>query len=331
MADQEIEDEIVIADEPEIVVEGDEPEIEKKPNDGSVDSTDDDVEEQRKKKRKRGGGNAQAKIKELWQREQDSKAEIARLKAEKQAEATKAGKYQEIAVNNAEANLTTQKKLLEQELRYAHETADSAKIAKITSDLSQVQADEAQLKRYKMESSINARPDAPAVADTPARATQTETSTLDDLYENGTASTRNWLDSNREWFDSESDGFDEEKAADVADFARNLERKLATQGRAEEVQTAAYYRRINEYIKENWSDTDEEEDVAPVKKSFNRGNGGAAPVTSRAPNTKPAGAKKEIKMSVAERDFAVSLNLRHPNGTDYSDAEKIKAYVRNRT
>lgn len=330
MAENEIEDDIIIVDEPDADVDAEEDAPAEKPADGSVDSSDDDAEEQRKKKRKRGG-NPQAKIKELWQREQDSKAEIAHLKQAAHAEKVKAGKYQEIAVNNAEANLTTQKKLLEQELRYAHEVADSAKIAKITSDLSQVQADEAQLKRYKMESAINATPALEPEPKQAARAAEPTASTLDDLYENGTASTRNWLDSNREWFDSESEDFDEEKAGDVADFARNLERKLAQQGRAEEVQTASYYRRINEYIKENWSDSEIAEDVAPVKKTFNRGNGGAAPVISRAPNTQRSNAKKEIKMSVAERNLAVSLNLRHPNGVDYTDAEKIKAYVSNRT
>jgi hypothetical protein len=319
MAEPELKDDIVVVDDtPEQAVppveEDDAPE---QKTDGSVDSSDDEEEEKRKKKRRRGG-NPQAKIKELWQREQDNKARIQQLEQEKLQSDQKAGRYHEIAVANAEAKLQSDKIRLEQELRVAHELADAGAIAKVTSALSQVQADEAQLKRHKMENFIDGRQ--------PVSVRQQveqpySGNTLDDLYHNGTQATKKWLDENREWFDSDSDSFDEDRAADVTDFARNLERKLVQEGRAEEIQTTAYYRRINEYIRDNFSD---EEEGEPQKKTFNRPSGGAAPVNSRSPNNQ---AKKPVTISLAEKQVALSLNLRHPNGVDYTDAEKLRAYV----
>lgn len=326
MAEPKQEEEILVVDDAaeEVVPAAEEEsgESEKEKPNGEVDSSDDEEEERRKKKRKRGG-NPQAKIKELWQREQDSKARIQQLEQEKIQSDQRAGKFQEIAVTNAEANLNAQKQFLESELRVAHETADAAKIAKVTSQLSQVQADEAQLKRYKTETFIEGKPvvqqQQQPIRQQVEQAPQNN-NTLDDLYDNGTQSTRKWLDENRSWFDSESEDFDEDRASDVTDFARNLEQKLIREGRPEEIQTSAYYRRINEYIRENFSD----EGAEPEKKSFNRPSGGAAPVNSRSQNTQQ---KKPVTISLAEKNMALSLNLRHPNGVDYTDPEKIRAYV----
>jgi hypothetical protein len=128
--------------------------------------------------------------------------------------------------------------------------------------------------------------------------------------------TKKWLDESRDWFDPSSDDFDEDKASDVQQYARNLERLNPG-----EVGTRGYYRQIDNYIKENWSDN--EGDV-PEKKTFNRAGGGAAPVTGRSQNTQQ---KKLVTISLAEKNMAVSLNLRHPNGVDYTDAEKIRAYL----
>lgn len=325
MADPNQEDEILVVDEAPSVQSAPEDESSEEPkNNGEVDSSEDEEEEQRKKKRKRGG-NPQAKIKELWQREQDNIARIRQLEQEKEQEKQitnqKMGKYQEIAVTNAEANLNAQKKYLEQELRIAHETGDAAKIAKITSDISQVQADESQLKRYKTESYINGEQQTKP-AHQPQYVQQPIPNDFDSLYESGSMATKKWLDESRDWFDPESGDYDEEKASDITFYARNLERKLTAEGRSAEIGTSGYYREIRKYTEDNYSESNE--DDSSHKKTFNRSSGGAAPVNNRSQNTQ---AKKPVTISLAEKNMALSLNLRHPNGVDYSDAEKIRAYV----
>jgi len=321
---QEVEDVIVLDDEvaPEEVVED-------SASGGDVDSSDDDESEsdQKKKKRKRGG-NAQAKIKELWQREQDNKARMMQLEQEKLQSDQKAARYQEIAVTNAEANLAAQKKYLEQELQLAHEVADSKKIAKITLDLSQVQADESQLKRYKTETYIDGKPPAPKAEARQQEQEDAPGNDFESLYESGSMATKKWLDESRDWFDPDSDGFDEDKASDVSFYARNLERSLISSGRGAEIGTSGYYREIRRYVSDNY---DEEDSSVPEKKTFNRQGGGAAPVTSRGPGVSNQNQKKAVTISGAERDLAVSLNLKHPNGMEYSDQEKIKAYISGRT
>ena len=318
---KEIEDDIVVIEDDTADLPA-EPEIEEDsaPADGEVDSSDDDEGEQRKKKRKRGG-NPQAKIKELWQRTQDDRIKMAQLEQARIAAEQKAGRFQEIAVNSTEANLAAQKKYLQQELQLAHEVADAKTIASLTVELGNVLANESQVTRYKTESFIDGKAPEPRAAEI-AQDDAPLANDFESLYESGSMATKKWLDESRDWYDPDSDAHDEEKAADVTFYARNLERQLISSGRAAEIGTSSYYKEIRKYVSDNYDD----EGAVVEKKTFTRSNsGGAAPVISRSPNNQPA--KKSVTITGAERDMAVSLNLRHPNGNDYSDQEKIRAYI----
>lgn len=318
--ENEIEDDSVVVAIPENEDDGSE---EVKLDDGSVDSSEEEEKPTQKRKRKRGNDGQKA-IKESWQKVRD--AERARQEAEALAanESERARTFENITENALTGQFQTARELAMYKLRDAKAREDIEEETRIMAEISQLDAQAAQLKRYKIENETRKEPVKPQreeVQDGPIEG-------FDAFYRQSPPATRKFMDENKSWLDANSEDYDEEKTQDVIAYGANLEKELAAQGRAAEIGTIAYYKKLNKYIKENWDDNemeDEAEDEAPVKKTFGKQQT-AAPVGGRAPsgNKEKAGS---VRLSKAEVDFALSMPLKHPNGKEYTDQEKLKAHA----
>lgn len=318
--ENELEDDSVVVEVPENEDDGSE---EVKIDDGSVDSSEEEDKPVQRKKRKRGN-DAQKAIKEQWKKVQD--AERARQEAEALAanEAQRAKTFEGITENALTDQFRTARELAMYKLRDAKAREDIEEETKIMAEISELDAQAAQLKRYKIENETRKEPVKPQREET-----QNEpVDSFDAFYKQSPPATRKFMDENKSWLDQNSEDYDEEKTQDVIAYGANLEKELIAQGRAAEIGTIAYYKKLNKYIKENWDDNemeDESEDEAPVKKTFGK-QPNAAPVGGRA----PSGTKEKqgsVRLSKEEVSFALSLPLKHPNGRDYSDDEKLKAHA----
>jgi len=318
--ENEIEDDSVVVAIPDGDDDGSE---EVKLDDGSVDSSEEEEKPVQKRKRKRGN-DAQKAIKEQWKKVQD--AERARQDAEAFAanEAQRAKTFEGITENALTDQFRTARELAMYKLRDAKARDDIEEETKIMAEISELDAQSAQLKRYKIENETRKEP----VKTQKEESSEEQIVGFDAFYKNSPPATRKFMDENKSWLDSASDDYDEEKTQDVIAYGANLERELTAQGRGAEIGTVAYYKKLNKYIEENWSDDDmedEAEDEAPVKKTFGKQQT-AAPVGGRAPsgNKEKPGA---VRLSKEEVSFALSMPLKHPNGREYTDDEKLKAHA----
>lgn len=323
------QDDLVLAEEGELgapeVSEQDDAAPEK--DDGEIDSSNEDEsdggQQDKKKKGRRRGNDLNKRLKELWAKHQDSQRLLQEERIAKDTESQRSSKAMETAQNAIEKMLDTQRENLELKLEAAKNAGDVEKEVKLSTALTEIMAQKAQLDRYKMERQVE--PDAKS----PTKQPQVITS-YDDLIDSSAPAQARWLSENRDWFDVDSEDYDADRSEDVRYFVRNLERQLIAQGRGAEIGTLGYCKQIDKYITENWSDEVSEVDEKPSKSTqVNRKAGNSLPASNRAPGTQ-APVKKQLKFTSAEKELALSMPLRHPNGADYSDEEKIRAYVYNR-
>lgn len=317
--ENELEDDSVVVSIPDSDDDGSE---EVKLDDGSVDSSEEEEKPAQRKKRKRGN-DAQKAIKEQWKKVQDAERARADAEALAAAESQRAKTFEGITENALTDQFKTARELAMYKLRDAKARDDIEEETRIMAEISELDAQSAQLKRYKIENETRKEP---------VKAQREETADepvvgFDAFYEKSPPATRKFMDENKEWLDPSSDDYDEEKTQDVIAYGANLERELAAQGRGAEIGTIAYYKKLNKYIKENWDDEmeDETEEEAPIKKTFGKQQT-AAPVNGRSSGngvSKP----NSVKLSKAEVDFALSMPLKHPNGREYTDQEKLKAHA----
>lgn len=307
---------------------GEEVEVKPEPEEAEGGSDEDDSDgsegEKRQKRGRRRGNDLNKRLKDLWAKHQDAQRQLHEERAAKETESQRSTRAMETAQNALEKMLETQRENLELKLEAAKNAGDTEKEVKLSTALTEVMAQKAQLDRYKMERQVE--PDVK-----PQQPQQRVISSYDDLVEQSSPAQARWLNANRDWFDADSEGYDEERSEDVRYFVRNLERQLINQGRGAEIGTLGYCRQIDKYISENWGDEMEEQRSAekPQSRQVNRGAANSLPASNRAPGTQPP-AKKALKYTASERELALSIPLRHPNGVDYSDEEKIRAYVYNR-
>lgn len=318
--EKEIDDDSVVVAIPDNEDDGSE---EIKIDDGSVDSSEEEEKPTQRKKRKRGN-DAQKAIKEQWKKVQDAEREKTDALALAASESQRAKTFEGITENALTGQFEAARELAMMKLRDAKAREDIDAETKIMAEISQLDAQSAQLKRYKIENETRKEP----AKERREESVEEPVVGFDAFYKNSPPATRKFMDENKSWLDASSDDYDEEKTQDVIAYGANLEKELAAQGRGAEIGTIAYYKKLNKYIEENWSDSemeDEAEDEAPVKKTFGKQQT-AAPVGSRAPsgNKEKAGS---VRLSKEEVSFALSMPLKHPNGREYSDDEKLKAHA----
>lgn len=313
MPKEDKEDDIVVVEETEEGQAG-----------GDIDSTREEEREKSEKKvvRKRGNDN-QKRINELWMARKAAE-EAANLNAAQiVSERAKNSEYEKITAAALEENLSTKRELLTERLVRAQEAGDNKKSAEITAELSKIEAQAAQIERYKIENQVRT-----SGAHPQNNGVQRQQSS-DDIYESLSPAGKRWMDENRDWYDASGDAHDPEKSADVTYYAQTLEGEYRDSGRGAEIGTRAYFKKIDDYIKNNWSDDDrasaneEEEDERPApKRSY------AAPVGNRSAGTQSgAGQRKEYKITAAEKEMALSLEIKDRTGKPLSDGDKIKRFI----
>lgn len=326
MADKKEKNEVEDRDEPIITEEQDEEE--KVDSSEELDSSKEDEKEkvvQKTKPSKKRGNDTQKRINELWMARKEAEEKASQSANLVASERAKNQEYEKITASALEESLKSKRELLKERLIRAEETNDSTKKAEITAELSQVEAQSAQIERYKIENQVN-----PTQKPQQKKETQQEQVSGEELYERLSPAGKKWMDDNSDWYDVESESHDPEKFSDITYYAQKLERELASQGRASEVGTRAYFKKIDDYIKDNWGESvsDENEDSEeekseekPVKKSY------ATPVGNRSVGDKSNGTRKEYKITQTEKEMAISLPIKGKNGQEMSDADKIKRFV----
>lgn len=324
---QEPEIEVIVEDEnpaDAIVAEDDK----KKTEDANAEEGGEEKGKPQKKTKSRRGNTESTRITKLLWEKQEALDREASARAELEAVRASNAQYEGIAAQSLEDGFSTKRDLLTQQLRDAHTEGDAAKIAKTTSELSKVEAQAAQMERYKLEKS--AKPAQQPQKPVATAQQQSDGMSFDDLYDNGNTEMRNWLDSNRDWFHQDSENYNQEMVEDITTKANRLEQEWQRSGRGSEIGTRAYFKAMNRYINENWGNEDE-----PVTKNPTPGQKGyAAPVNGRqSPNG--ANPKREtVTIAGWEKNIAINTPLIHesgPNkGKSLSDDEKIKVYIGNR-
>lgn len=305
-----------IENEDDIIVNGDDEAVEIETDDGSVDSSDDEAEIVAERKRKRGN-TAEKRIKALSAGKSDAERRAASAEQFARAEAERARVMENLTTDFAAESIVARREIAKMKLKDAKLRDDIDAETQHLSELSELDAKYSQIERYRNNPSKVAEPATP---------TKEQGGDLDSYYEKGTPATRNFIDDNRDWLDSRSSEYDQEKAQDVITYAGKLEKELRSTGRGSEVGTKAYYTMMNKYIRDNWDDDDEEVVQDTPKKVFGASATGT-PVGSRGVTPAKKGNAVNMKLSAEERDVAVSMVLKHPNGRDMTDDEKLKRYA----
>lgn len=306
------EEEITVVEAPDEVVTGD------------IDSSKEDekVKKEVKQTTRRRGNSEDKRIKELWLQRKEAEA-IANQQAQRaDSERAKNVEYEKITASALEENLNTKRELLTDRLVRAEEAGDLKKKAEITAELSKIEAQAAQIDRYKIENQVRGTQQQPTQ---PQQVQQQDSASADELYERMSPAGKKWMDDNRDWYDANGENHDPEKASDITYYAQTLENEYRQSGRAAEIGTRGYFKKVDDYIKNNWGDdvneVDEGSEAQPQKRSY------AAPVGNRSVQAQPNGARKEYKISQAEKDMALSLDTKGKDGKPLSDSDKIRRFV----
>lgn len=312
--EDEVEKDIVIVEEPEIVADT-----------GEVDSSTEDEKPkvaQKKVPVKKRGNDQQKRLNEIWLGRKQAEEEANRQAAIAAQERAKNSQYEQITASALEENINTKRELLTERLSNAK---DQAEVAKLTAELSKVEAQSAQIDRYKIENRI--QPQKQEQQQQQPQQIQ-EAVSPNEMYERMSPAGKKWLDENNDWYANDSENHDPEKSGDVKYYAQTLEQELIQSGRKAEIGTRAYFNKINDYIKQNWSDdmqedTSEEDEAptTPQKRNY------AAPVGNRSAQNPSPNARKEYKISQAEKEMALSLDMKDKTGNSLSDNDKIKRFI----
>ena len=305
--EDDVEDNIVVVEEDEPVVDA-----------GELDSSAEGEKEKEKvvqktKPVRKRGNDQQKRLNEIWLGKKQAEEEANRQAAIAAQERAKNSQYEAITASALEENLSTKRELLTERLASAK---DQAEVAKITAELSKVEAQSAQIDRYKIENKIQ-----------PQQQNQQQQQQQDEYRHPQPQSNpllNKWLDENNDWYARDSENYDADKAHDVTLYAKSLEENPSIDY---PIGSKAYFNKINDYIKQNWSNDmpddseDEEETPAPQKRNY------AAPVGNRNAQNPSPGAKKEYKISQAEKEMALALDMKDKKGNSLSDNDKIKRFI----
>jgi hypothetical protein len=297
---------------------------------GDIDSSKEEEKDKRKSVARKRGNDSQKRMNELWmkaKKAEDSAAQNANVAAN---ERHKNSEYEKITAAALEENINTKRELLTERLIRAQESGDAKKSSELTAELSRIEAQAAQIERYKLENQVNSGQQKQQPRQQQQQVDD-QVHSADDMYERMSPAGKKWLDENRDWYDASGDNHDPEMSGDVTYYAQTLESELRTSGRGAEIGTRGYFKKIDDYIKQNWSDdtvekqgNDEEESPpATQKKSY------ATPVGNRN-NATATPPRKEYKITQAEKELALSLDTKDRSGKPLSDNDKIKRFITNR-
>lgn len=316
--EEDIDDNITIVEEPETVIDA-----------GDIDSSSEGEEKkpvvQKTKVAKKRGNNTDVRMKELWldrKQAEDEANRQAQIAAQERAKNTQ---YEQITASALEENLNTKRELLKEKMIRAQETQDAKAIGEITVELGKVEAQSAQIDRYKIENRVQPQQQQQEQPQRQQQNNQPREVSFDDFYESLPVAGKSWVDQNRDWYDPSSESFNSEMASDVTLYAQSLERNPGDTP----VGTRSYFNKINNYIKQNWSndmqDDADDEETAPVAQ---RKQNYAAPVGNRSAQSPSPSARKEYKITQSEKEMALSLDMKDKQGNSLSDNDKMARFIK---
>ena len=144
--------------------------------------------------------------------------------------------------------------------------------------------------------------------------------------------TQDWLDANP-YMKQDAEEFDPDMAAEAKRFAAGLEARHTRRGEKDQIASPEYFDAIDAHMREEFPEAFEDDGEAPVRQQQRPAvrRSPVAPAGRGAPRAGQGGGDNgnTVKLSAEQKEFAMSLPLKHPNGKAYSPAEKIKQYAIN--
>lgn len=281
-------------------------------------------EPEEKPKRRRSSEN---RIQELARRAQEAERRVEEANAMLAQEAALRHESDRAMMAHYEQRLMRDASSVKAQLQEAISIGDTAQQVELQTQLFQLQSDLSGVESWKQQAAATAEAKAnPPVRDN-VRETQKEPVQLE-------ATTAKWIQKNS-WFQPQSPDFDPEMHEEATGFAQTLERRLRRAGRGDEIGSVAYFKQIDDHIRQEFADAfeDFEDEPAPSPRKaappMSR-NTNVAPV-SRGGQASPTAKSRTVTLSADERRMAHTMAdsgaYKHPNGKRMTHAEAEKYHA----
>jgi hypothetical protein len=275
----EIEEEAEAEPEPE-------PEPEAEAEEG-VEAEAEAEEEPEEKPRKR---DPQRRIAELAKRAQEAERRAQEIESQLQQEAALRRQSDIAMMTHYENNLKTQAAITRSELQAAKAVGDSEKEIDLQTQLFQIQTSLSEVDSWKK--SQQQEPERQPVQEQPQVRLEQRT--------------QDWITRN-DWFQPQSPAFDQEMHEEATIYARRIERRYRSEGRADEIGGVEYFAEIDRHMSTEFPDAFAERSVPKKATPKMSRNSPVAPVARTGVPGQPAKASKVVKLSAEQRKLAHSL------------------------
>ncbi len=282
---------------------------------------EEEEEEEVKPKRRRSSEN---RIAELARRAAEAERRAQALEARAQQEAELRQQSDIAMMTHYEQRLQREATFVKSQLEDAIAVGDTTQQVELQSQLFQLQSDLSGVESWKQQIAAQRAQQEQAAKAAPAPEQKSEQRQVS--LEPRTAQ---WIQRNT-WFQPQSPDFDAEMHEEATLFAKRVERRLRADGREDEIGSAAYFKQIDQHIRDEFPDAFD--DPKPVKKAAPpmRRESNVAAVNRSAPDGQ--GAKsKVIRLSADERRMAHNMAdsgaYRKPNGQRMTHAEAEKYHA----
>jgi hypothetical protein len=299
--EQEADEELVVEDADESEAEAAaEPEPEREP-------------EQAEEKPKRAG-RLQQRLENLARRAAEAEAALERERTQRVSYEQQLAAERVAQVGQMETALKAELASAKRELIDAKTTGDysaeveaTTKIAKLTADISAVEAYRAQAPqpRQQQQQAEQPRPQAPQQAQV-------------------APDTAAWIAANP-WFVPNSPDYDEELAAEAQHFARKMEIRLKREGKADQIGSREYFTIIDEHLRGEFPDAFEDapKSNGKAKTPPMRSDNSVAPVARQtAPLQPKQKAGRVVKLTSEQKHFAEQMRPNLPREKAWAEYAK---------
>jgi hypothetical protein len=302
------EDEEASEEEDDSEYEAEEAEAE---DDDQVEPEEEEEEEPRPRKR-----DAERRIAELSRRAQEAERRAQEVEAKLQQEAALRQQSDIAMMTHYEQRLRGDANVVLGQIEEADAMGDRRKVTELTAQYGKLQNDLEGIDAWRKEAEarmIEAQ-QAPAKQEPQQKQPQV---TLEPR-------TRDWIEKNP-WFQPQSSNFDPEMHEEATIFARRLERRYKSDGRADEIGSASYFKEIDKHMRAEFADAIPDRSAPKKATPKMKRENTVAPVVRSGGSDSPTKRTAKIVMSAADRQFARNMAAsgayKKPNGQRMSDAE----------
>lgn len=142
--------------------------------------------------------------------------------------------------------------------------------------------------------------------------------------------TRDWISKNT-WFQPQSPDFDPEMHEEATIYARRVERRYKSEGRADEIGGSAYFKEIDRHMRTEFADAFDDRPAPKKATPKMKRDNTVAPVARSGGGETPTKRTAKVTLSPAERQFARNMAAsgayKKPNGQRMTDAEAEKYHA----